>query len=91
MGLRRFTTSSPHMLLMMGCGPAKLNKNKLCELRRAKGLMPEKRQEIPYAPSSKDDDIGVDLAAILELESGLRELLDLAVVLELDLTIDDHL
>lgn len=30
MGLRRFTTSSPHMLLMIGWGPAKLHNNERC-------------------------------------------------------------
>lgn len=46
---------------------------------------------MPNVPCSEDDDIGVQLAAVLELEPGLRKLLDLAVVLQLDLAVDDHL
>ena len=42
-------------------------------------------------PSSKQHDVGVDLAAILELETMTSETLDLSAVLDLDLAVDDLL
>ena len=44
-----------------------------------------------YVPSGVHDDVGLELAAVVELEASLREALDLAVVLDFDLTVDDFL
>ena len=44
-----------------------------------------------YVPSGVHDDVGLELAAVVELEASLREALDLAVVLDLDLAVDDQL
>lgn len=43
------------------------------------------------APSGVHDDVGLELAAVIEFQAGLREALDLAVVLDLDLAVDDQL
>ena len=42
------------------------------------------------APSREEDNVRVDRAAILELEAGLREPFNDAVVLQLDLPVDDQ-
>ena len=43
------------------------------------------------SPSSVKDNIGLNFATILESKSGLGEPLKLAVILDLDLSINDHL
>lgn len=45
----------------------------------------------PYVPSSKQDDISIELGAVREFEAGLSEAFDLTIVLDLYFTVDNLL
>ena len=84
-------SSSPTRRLIDIVAPSKLLRGASVSIHGALHARMRGKSGTLNVPGGVHDDVGLEFAAVVEFEARLGEALDLAVVLDLDLAVDDQL